>query len=254
MTDQFQLDDRDLNQLIKFYRIAPKLFQKVSAEVLSSMAFQDRKLYMRMLGIEMIIRSPGLLKKGTRVQMAKQGHRIEAQFALSGSVETPRHDAWQHVEDGSTTRATQFMDPGRGGSKSGKGLKVAKTGHAQTYENDFQLKGSGDTRILRYLQEIQQDKTRRRKTFMLSRRYKRMPPGIYKFMGGRVGKYKGKRTLTGAVPVRMSTPAQLPQSRFKPKPLHPKEKATARVTEADVKRFYVENMQRVMENEAKKFK
>lgn len=254
MTDQFQFNDRDLKKLIKFYKEAPKLFQKVSAEVLSSMAFHDRKMYMRMLGAHMIIRNPALLKKGTRVEKAKQGHRIDAQFAISGSVETPRHDAWEHIEDGSTTRATQFMSIARGGSDAGRGAGAAKTGKAQTYESDFRLSGSGDIRILRYLQQIQQDKTRRRKTFFLSRQYKKMPPGIYKFVGGKVGKYKGKRTLVGAIPVRMSTPSQLPQSRFKPKALHPKEKATKRIDEALLKRFYVENMQRVMEAEAKKFK
>ena len=200
----------------------------------------------------MTIRSPGLLKKGTRVQYADAKDRINAQFAVSGSVETTRHDGWKAQEDGSMTRATMFMDAGRsGGSKAGKGIKKAKIGEADTYEGDMRVTGSGDTRIQRYLQAIQSDKTRRRKTFMLSRRYKRMPPGIYKFMGGKVGKYKGSRTLVGAVPVKLSTPGTLSESRFRPKALHWKEKSTKQIDERLVKKFWVrefrENMKRLSE-------
>ncbi|RKY07276.1 MAG: hypothetical protein DRP56_05975 [Planctomycetota bacterium] len=250
--DQFQLDNRDLKQLEKFYKEAPDMMRFVSANVLNAMAMEDRALTQRQLHKSMTIRSPGLLKKGTRVEFAKSGHRINSQFAISGSIETPRHDGWLHQEDGSMTRATMFMDPGRkGGSSAGKGIKKAKIGEAETHENDFRLKGSGDTRIARYLQSIQSSKTRRRKTFMLSRRYKRMTPGIYKFMGGSVGKHKGRRTLVGAAPVRLSIPGSLPNSRFKPKALHWKEKATRHIKESLVKRLWIrefdENLKRMSE-------
>lgn len=245
MTNQFSTGGDGQKQLQKFYKKAPRAFQRTSAAVLNSMAFSDRKGSMRELGRSMIIRNPGLVKKAARVKMAKENQSINQQESISGSIKTKRHDAFEHVEEGTATRATRFTKEGRKGSQANVGQSTARIGKAQTYENDYRLKGSGDTRIINYLQQIQADKTRRRKTFMISRRFKNMDPGIYKFKGGRVGKMRGKRTLVGAKLRLLSTPGSEAGSRFKPKAIHWKSNATRKnVTERAVQNWWVDNQQR----------
>lgn len=244
MPDQFTVGKDGLKDLHKFYKQAPRAFQRVSAGVLNSLAFDDRKASMRELGRATIIRSPGLLKTGNRVQTARKTQFIDQQKAISGSVPKPRHDAWEHIQDGSTTRATKFSDAGRGGSVQGKALPSAKLGRAKTHESDYRTKGSGDSRTINFMQQIQQDKTRARQSFLLPRRFRNMPPGIYKFQGGKRGKFRGKRTLVGARLRLLSIPSQFAESsRFTPKKIDWKGKATRRTAaESNVRGYWVRNM------------
>lgn len=213
MPDQFSLGDKDLKQLKKFYKRAPKAFQRVSAGVLNSMAFGTRIESIKVLKNVTTVRTPSILERNMRVKMANGNQAVNQQFSTAGSITSARHDGWEAIEKGSATRLTLFSDEGRGGSKQNVSKRASRAIPAQHLgPDDFNL--SDSTRDMEaYLQAIARDK-RRRKAFYLPKNYKRMRPGVYKFKGGKVGAYTGKtgrkykRTLVGAKIKRLSTPGE----------------------------------------------
>lgn len=221
MTELFHTDQADIKKLIKAYKQLPRVMHQATASTLNSMAFEDRAQIPKTMDDDMIIRTPSLIKRATRVQMTKGNIPTDRQIARSGSIETPRHDAWAHVQEGQATRATQFTSEGRaGGTSAGKAKKQAKAGQAHTNPKDIRTKRTGQTRITAYLQRIKRDKTRRRKSIYIPKGHRRLPKGIYKFVGGRVR----KGNLIGASIVRLSTPG----ARIKPDKFDWKNEATRR--------------------------
>lgn len=246
MVDQFSVSGDGQRQFKKFIKRAPKAFNKVSAGVLNTMAFSSREGMQDTLRKDFTIRTPALLKRGLRVETAKHTQSLDNQKSRVGSIITPRHDAWEAVDQGEQTRATMFTDAGRGGSNAGRARKEAKAGADRTSMKDFTLKGSGDSRIILYLQAIQRDKQRRRKAFYLPQKYRGLRKGVYKFKGGRVGTLKHggrkyKKTLVGAKIVRISAPG----SKFRPTKTDWNKRTIKRVVnERSIKQAWVNNMNR----------
>jgi hypothetical protein len=197
-------------QINKLNKQQLKAFQRVSAGVLNTQAFTARTGFQETLKKDNTIRSPGLLKKGTHVTMAKSSDRLNRQSSKAGSVKTARHDAWEAINEGKRTNATLFTDDGRAGSSNSRmPQKTAKAGQNVTELGDLGVTGSGNEVIKNYLLGIRGDKARRKKSFYLPRKYKNMRRGIYKFVGGRIGgagRIKGM--LHGADLIRLSTPKQ----------------------------------------------
>lgn len=253
MADQFFLDSSDVRKLQKFYKQAPGVFKKMSANVLDSMAFADRLASMNELGKEAIIRNPKLLKNIMRVQMTKKNQPINQQFSISGSIEKPRHDAFAAIEEGDGVRITQFSDAGRGGDKQNVARKEAKAKQgASQRPSDYNLP---DNQIEKFLGAVAGQKATgkygRRKAFYLPKGHKRMGRGVYKFVGGKVGTYQGsgrkvKRTLVGAKIVRLSTPDDW----VKPRKIGWKEKAIRRaITTEMVKRAWIKAGHKFLEKD-----
>lgn len=239
MPDQFTgLTKADIKELLNFYKRLPKAFKRVSAGVLNSMAFADRTQIPKTMNQLMTIRTPSIIKKATRVQMAKASDPINKQHSISGSIKIPGHDAWEHVQTGKSTRVTQFTDAGRiGGSQERVAKKAAKAGQAFTKETDFKLKGGGEKKVQQYLQAIKTDKKRRRKSFYIKQGLAGMQRGIYQFVGGSVRKGK----LLGAKIKRLSTP----KAKVTPKAIDWKGKTTRKaVTESKVHGWWVSGMKR----------
>lgn len=231
MSDQFQLDNRDLRELVKIYKNAPKQLTKMSASVLNTMVYKDYLSSMKTISGEMIIRTPGMIKKGMRYQKANYNQPISRQFAISGSIKMERHDAWEHVETGEGARITRFTKEGRGGNVDNVAKKEARAGQDKHQRaSDYNL---NEKNIQRFMAAVAGQKGTgkygRRKPFFIAQIHRRMGRGIYKFVGGSVGTYKAgkrvvKKTLVGAHLVRLSTPKDW----IKPRKIEWKEKATKR--------------------------
>lgn len=194
MTDYFQMiyDDK---RFLKFLKYSSRAFQYAAMNVMNDLAFEHRRQSMRQIGRDMIIRNPDIVRKVMKVEKAKVGP-ISTIQATSGSSRIQRHDAFKHTEEGTPIHGTRFMKAGRRGRISDVGWHRARSGKADIYEQDVKTKGSGDTRIIRYIQAISRDPSKAKKTWMLSRQYKSMPPGIYRFKG-KFGKFKGRKGMTG---------------------------------------------------------
>ncbi len=255
MPAQLTNNQDELKQYIKFIESLPKAYQRAVAGFLNSLAFEGLKEIRKSINNEMVVRTPALLKRATRVDMAKKNAPLQQQQSRMGSIITPRHDGWEHVQRGSSTRMTVFTEEGRGGAFSGKAKPAAKAVPSRhTQPRDYRLKGSGEDRMSLYLQRIASDKQRRRKPFFLPRRFKSMQKGIYKFKGGRVGTYRsntGKRkgTLTGASIVKLSQPGE----QFTPRKIDWMGKALRRtVATPNLVRFRKESLDREVKKEFKK--
>lgn len=253
----FQADTDDIKKLIKFYKSLPHLYQRTIADFLNKIAYEGRQEMIKELKQTNTIRAQQLLNLLIRYQKANPGHSIDNQYSRAGSIlgKVDRHDSFLHIAEGTATRATLFTTAGRGGNQQKKSLAAARAG-AERHTNigDFNLQRSGNDRMMAYLQAISRDQTRRRKPFYLPQRYKRMPPGVYKFTGGRVGKYQtGNRkisgTLVGAKIKKLSEPGSV---------MHPKknswhEVATKRtIRESNLRQWWIESNVRQMEKLAKK--
>lgn len=249
--DQFSVSRQEMRKLLKFYKIAPRAFQKVSAEVLNSMAFGTRVDVLKVINRTMTVRSPGLVRKLNLVEKAKPNQPIDRQAARAGSIDTDRHDAWEAVQEGkpTSTRISVFTDAGRGGRFSGRakaGAKFKKGAH--TGPQDYGLpEGMSQDQAVMYMQKISADSKRRRKSWYLPVRYKKMPAGIYQFFGGKVKRQvfsvstrqKRKPTLFGASIRKLNTP----QQRFNPDRINWMGKAVNEaVTEDAVRRWWIKNM------------
>lgn len=213
MADQFSLDQRSQMQLKKFHKKAPIAFQKVSAGVLNSMAFESRTNIQKILKAELTIRRPALLKRGLRVEVAKKSDPLRIQQSEVFSIAFEGFDGWAGAESGKVSRVTMFTDKGRvGKSQKGVARRESKAGQDHTTMSDYKLKGSGQTRTNLFIQSIARDKKRRRKSFYLPKGFKGSKRGVYKLMNGKVGKFRGRKgTVVGANIVRVSTPKDMMQ-------------------------------------------
>lgn len=236
MTDQFTVSTKDRAVLQKFYKDAPAAMTRISAGVLTSMARADREQIPKTMDNLLTVRTPSVIKKATRFVPANKSQPINQQQSISGSIEIPRHDAWAHIQQGAATRITQFTDEGRGGSSRGVARKQAKAGK-HTDESDLNIKGSGSKRTQAFLFAIKRDSSKRRKPFYLSKPFKGMPRGVYRYIGGRVR----KGMLMAARLARLSTP----KADVDPKMINWKEQATkTAITETKLKRWWVDQQQR----------
>jgi hypothetical protein len=209
MPDQFFQDTKDMKALKKFYKKAPNAFQRVSAGTLNGLAFEERTNFQRSIKLNMIVRSPGLLKKLTRVKTASKSTPINQQQAETFTTTMARHEGWEAAASGGQTKATQFTDDGRVGNKqTGKSRKEARQGQAFTEPQDVGFSGRmSKKKVIQYLQRISRSPKRRRRSFYLPVWFKRMQPGVYRFVGGVVRRPKqlyGKgsrfaRTKSGAL-------------------------------------------------------
>ncbi len=96
----FDLDDRDIKRLAKFYKKSPKQFQWVVANVLNDLAFGSRRESLGIIEDKMIVRSPTFVKRSISVDKARGAKNINSQFAETGSVERPNFTGWVEQETG----------------------------------------------------------------------------------------------------------------------------------------------------------
>jgi len=212
MTVSFKVDKRGEKELQKFYDNAPRAYQRVSAGVLNTFALDNAKNMRHSIGRLMVIRNPQFVKNNVRFKLTSKSKPIRSQESRSFSLSRPRFDGWESVQGGKSTNMTLFAHKGRiGDSQQGVSRKAARSEQAFTNPSDLGFtKRMSKKRVILYLQRISASPQRRRKTWFLPSWYKRLSPGIYKFVGGRVKKTgRGKaRTLFGARIVMVSNPDQ----------------------------------------------
>lgn len=160
----FQHSAPDLILLRRLYKKAPKKMQKVTAGVLNTEAFTLRTNILQILKKEMIIRSPGFVKKMVRVVKARPGP-VQGQVAESGSVFTDRFTGWKEQQTGEIGKKKQMASKfARGGSWQGKvrqGLR-RKQSNPMWRPSDFNIKNAKNTkhRLIIFLQILDQRKIR----------------------------------------------------------------------------------------------
>ena len=180
----FDLDQRELKQLIKFYKKAPAKMTTASAGMLNTFAFETRKKSLHIINTAMTVRAKGFVKGSIKVDKAGFRDPINKQQSQVGSIVRPRFTGWEEQEDGKVDKrkriATSFA---RGGNNSGKIKPSNRMKANNTFESPDDFAGkSKDHRVTVMLQVL--FRKRHRKPFIIkgSRKWK---PGLYRIQAGK---------------------------------------------------------------------
>jgi len=185
--EMFQIDQKDLKMLRKFYKRAPQLFARASAGILNDFAFGTKTEIEKLLKNRLTIRNQAFLRGSIRVQKA-DGKVIDRQKSKVGSVTRPRFSGWLEQQTGKkdprSHKPTIFARRGNKFSAVPPGNRLKQSSVALRPE-DFNIRASNDkTRTIIFLQ-IMRKKSRGR-PFYIKKKYKKLRRGIYKMQGGRI--------------------------------------------------------------------
>jgi hypothetical protein len=119
----FKIED---SQLKKFQKLIgkefPRGFQKVTAEYLNTMAFEQRKENKKNLEQQLTIRDQRFLNNSLWAQKTKPVS-INQQIAISGSIHFQKGTGWEEQQTGKPARRKHAVTPAaRGGDKNSKVL------------------------------------------------------------------------------------------------------------------------------------
>lgn len=140
-----KMDDRDLRKFQELMKNeAPRGFQKVVAEYLNTMAFEQRTQNKKNLERELTIRDQRFLNNSLYVQKTKSVS-INQQIAISGSIRWQEGTGWEEQQTGKTPKRKHVITPSaRGGNKQSKVLNKYRFNKANPvtpaqYQGKFQF-------------------------------------------------------------------------------------------------------------------
>lgn len=198
--DIFQMSAPDLILLRRMYKRAPKKMQRVVAGVLNTEAFEMRPIILKIIDSDMIIRSPGFVKKHVVVSKAVPGP-IRNQQAEVGSTFGERFTGWEEQQFGDKGKqksvASKFA---RGGQWQGKIRQKLRRQQSNPLwrPSDFNIRNavSEKHRLIIFLQMLNQRRIKDR--FYMPDRLGEMTGGaVYKMQSGNIrGVYRKKTRKT----------------------------------------------------------
>ena len=103
MPDMFQLDKRELNQLLKFYKQAPRKFLPAAAGMLNTFAFGVREQAVKQINDKFTVRNPAFVKSSFRVEKTRIVP-LQNMESKTGSISRPRFSGWIEQETGQQTK------------------------------------------------------------------------------------------------------------------------------------------------------
>ena len=197
MADIFNLEQRDLKTVQRFYSQAPKKFRAVTGRVLNAFAFDTRKQAIKFVETEMMSRRKGFANRVLKVQTANFFSPIQSQASRVGSIKFPRFSGWIEQETGEQPQRRVATLLGRGGSKKRQISGPHRLRRGRKFKTPDEYKGRTSTqRAVVMMQHL--SRTGYKKPFII-RGHRRMAPGLYKFRGR--GKARGPSMLISFNPV-----------------------------------------------------
>jgi len=194
--DIFQMSAPDLILLRRMYKKAPKKMQRVVAGVLNSEAFEMRPIILKTIDKDMIIRSPGFVKRHVIVNKAIPGP-INNQQSEAGSIFGDRFTGWEEQQFGDKGKQKSVSSRfARGGQWQGKIRQKLRRKQSNPLwrPSDFNIRNavSEKHRLIIFLQILDQRRIRDR--FYMPDRLGQMEGGtIYKMQSQKIkGVYRKK--------------------------------------------------------------
>jgi hypothetical protein len=118
MPNIFDLDKKSLARLRKFQKAYPAVFQRSTASILNTQAFELRRSILKTLGNEFEIRNQGFVNRHVVVQKALTTQKIDEQVSWAGSTRGKRFSGWIEQELGIPTEQSSRSTAARGGNFS----------------------------------------------------------------------------------------------------------------------------------------
>lgn len=180
MSRLFQVEAKDLINLRKFYKKAPKQFQRVSANVLTSFAFGTRTESLGAINDKMTVRNKRFVDGSVRVVKARSGP-ISSQESEMGSINRARFSGWAEQELGTPTKRTRVATALARGNNPEKQIKPSlRLKPSNQFISPKEYKGRSEqhrTNIM--IWDLM--RTNSKKPFRI-RKHRKFKPGLYKFV------------------------------------------------------------------------
>lgn len=184
MADLFSIDLKDLINLRKFFKRAPKKMRSVSAGVLNDLAFGTMSESRKILQDNLTIRNPRFFKSRLRVEKAKKNQSLRSQIAIVGSVAADRFSGWAEQELGTRAARTRSHSLfARGGDKEKQirpSFRLKPSSQFRDPDN-----APGKTPHHRAVIMIKTLARQRYKKPFIIKGHKRIKSGVFKFNRGR---------------------------------------------------------------------
>lgn len=184
--------EMNLTDLLNFKRMQqrnPKLFAKAAAHVTNSVAFGVRKLALRELKAQSIIRNQRFVDSSIRVDKARVGQPIDALRSEVGSISRPRFTGWEEQEVGKQTPRKHYAKPAaRQGNIRKQITRLARLRGSGRFPQPSDFPGTGNpiARAVRMIHIL--SRSGFTKPFLIlgleNKRGKKVPPGLYRFGAG----------------------------------------------------------------------
>ena len=180
MSQMFDLDKKELVELVMIMRKQPKVWNRAATNLLNSFAFGNRQESIKVIRTRMTVRNERFLSSSLRVEKAKTNQKLASKIAEVGSIRRDRFSGWAEQELGTATKQTRSQSLlARGGSTN----KVIRPGvrmkPAKNYERPENFNGQDlHHRNIVMMQTLRRRKYR--KPFVIHG-HKRIRSGLYKF-------------------------------------------------------------------------
>ena len=181
MSQLFDIEAKNLIRLHRFYRKAPKMFARASANVLTSFAFGNRSKSLDIIKSKMTVRNERFVAGSLRVDRARGNIPLSAQQAMVGSIKRDRFTGWIEQETGqktTRTRTTTLLARGGNVSRQVRPAFRLKPGNKFASPDDFSGQ-SPQHRVTVMLQTLSRQKSTRPFIIKGHRKFK---SGLYKFL------------------------------------------------------------------------
>lgn len=191
MADLFQVDLKELKQLIQFQKKAPRKFNKAAAFMLNDFAFMTKKEIPITIQKEMTVRNERFVRSKIRVKKTKIT-TINNLKSIVGSIFSPRFTGWIEQETGRRSEKKRVITlAGRKGSWKNKASAAARLKPGKTFLTPRKLvKGAKNNRqrTIIFLQMMNRKSSLKRKPFFLGSKdlIGRLQKGVYQFKGNKI--------------------------------------------------------------------
>lgn len=142
MSKLFDVEMKDLVNLRRFYKRAPKKFQRVTANVLNSFAFGVKKELPGVIDDFMTVRSAGFVRGSFKVEKSKSNIPLRSQESIVGSINRDRFTGWEEQQTGKRRKKTRVGTLlSRGGSEKKRIFGAARMRSGKTFRTIKRKKG-----------------------------------------------------------------------------------------------------------------
>jgi hypothetical protein len=192
MPDMFTTNVRELLALRKWTQKAPRQFSRATGMMLTNMAFEAKDEIGNWLDKNMTLRKPKFIRSSIRVQKSHTFPPIASQKSVVGSVQRPRFGGLEEQETGKKTARKRVATlAGRSGSRRKQIRGSYRLKRPLVNVSNFPARGGANSRVRAGL-AVLDSKRKYAKPFIITG-HSKLPPGVYRFFGGR--NEKGQRKI-----------------------------------------------------------
>ena len=185
MGNIFDINNKDLKNLKKFYKKAPRSAARAEAGVINDQAFTSKNLAFKAIKSSMEVRSPKFVSSRIRVQKATPSKPI----SIMGSIFSNRFSGWIEQQRGTgSNRKSVATDKARGGNKANKIQPKYRMKQGRSFTKPENLPGRDYTSKVRFMFRQMGSRKGKGGLFYLTKKYKSMTKGLYLFSGGKISK------------------------------------------------------------------